>query len=84
MEGKKKVLENRVRRTLERRGYWLEKSRARDKLARTYGRYWVWESYSNTVCGRIPTREPSRDATVTLEEIADWLDSMGKEAANSE
>jgi hypothetical protein len=36
-----KVVENRLRDTLRRRGYRLEKSRRRDPHALTYGRYWI-------------------------------------------
>jgi hypothetical protein len=36
-----KVVENRLRDTLKRRGYRLEKSRRRDPHALTFGRYWI-------------------------------------------
>jgi len=75
-----KVLENRLRRTLDRRGYRLEKSRRRDPRAVTFGRYWVFENYNNTVVQSIPTSEHNCDATVTLDEIAAWCDSSGKAA----
>ena len=40
-DGEYKVLENRLRRMLDRQGYRLLKSRARDPLAVTYGGYMI-------------------------------------------
>jgi hypothetical protein len=70
-----KVLENRMRRTLARRGYRLEKSRQRDRRATTYGRYLVFEIRTNTVYDRIPADRRGSDCTVTLDEIVRWADS---------
>lgn len=39
-------LEARLRRTLERRGYALAKSRVRDPLALEYGKYYVSDSWT--------------------------------------
>jgi hypothetical protein len=74
-------LEQRVRQTLKRRGYRLEKSRRRDPLALDYGRYWVWNEYHNTVVGTIPCIKPSSNpsnGSVTLDEIAQWLDRQAE------
>jgi hypothetical protein len=76
MDKNAKVLENRMRRTLARRGYRLEKSRHRDPRATTYGRYLVFETLNNTVYDKIPTARPGSDYTVTLEEIVRWADSL--------
>lgn len=39
--GAEKVRENRIRRAAARQGLAIHKSRARDPLALTYGRYWL-------------------------------------------
>ncbi len=41
MEQAEKVRENRLRRTAERQGLAIAKSRRRDRLAKDYGLYWV-------------------------------------------
>ncbi len=74
-----KVVENRLRDTLKRRGYTLVKSRRRDPLALTYGRYWViFERSAETPFGfAIPATEgdPERDYTMTLAEVDAWCAS---------
>src|SRR5262249_43098179 len=80
MNTEKKVLENRLRRTLERRGYSLEKSRRRDRLAVDYGRYWVRDQNNNFV-GNIPcidTTYTRHGRSVSIEAVARWVDSMGQ------
>jgi hypothetical protein len=44
-----KVRENRLRRMAERRGWRLEKSRRRDRLAPDFGTYQLVDPYTNTV-----------------------------------
>jgi hypothetical protein len=44
-----KILENRLRRTLARRGYHLQRIRRIDRLAVDYGRYRVYETAGDTL-----------------------------------
>jgi hypothetical protein len=70
MRDKTKVLENRLRRTLARRGYQLMKSRARDPHALSYGGYQIVEPTSNVlVAGDTGSK---RGYGLTLEEVAEW------------
>ena len=69
-----KVLENRMRRTAARRGYFLEKSRVRDRKGTTFARYRLldtsgrdWEDHRNTI-----------PFVLTLGEVEQFLDSIGE------
>ena len=63
-EADDKVLENRLRRMLQRRGYQLIKSRRRDPRAIDYGGYMIADASTNgVVAGGSPNRlfdEPGR------------------------
>lgn len=60
-----KVLENRLRRTAERQGLRLEKSRRRDPRAVDYGRYWLLDDNNWLIEGG--------DYGTTLGGVADFL-----------
>lgn len=68
-----KVLENRVRRTLQRRGFGLQKCRVRDPRGYNYGRYWVILGHTGGLVDKIPGA--NFDQYVKLEDIAKWMDS---------
>ena len=74
-----KVIENRLRDTLRRRGYRLEKSRRRDPHALTYQRYWViWEKHEANYAGFVlPATEgdSERAYTMTLDQVDAWVRS---------
>jgi hypothetical protein len=42
-------MEDRIRLTLQRRGYRLEKCRRRDRQALGFGKYWVWDLSNHIV-----------------------------------
>jgi hypothetical protein len=69
-----KVLENRLRRTAVRRGYFLEKSRVRDRKGITFARYRLldtsgrdWEDHRKTI-----------PFVLTLAEVEQFLESIGE------
>lgn len=73
------TIEHRLRETLKRRGYRLEKSRRRDPHALTYGRYWIikerppmtWASFHiNATEG-----DADRAYTMTLGQVDAWCAS---------
>ena len=49
VEQEEKVKENRLRRTAERRGLQLTKSRRRDPRALDFGKYWLTDANGATV-----------------------------------
>ena len=59
----------RLRRTLDRRGYKLKKSKRRDPLAKDYGRYWIEDSVGEIIAGG--------ESGFTLEQAAAWVNNMG-------
>ena len=61
-----KVLENRLRRTLVRRGYSLWKSRQRDPKGTTFGRYMIVADGGRVVGGA--------GFTLALAEVERWLE----------
>jgi hypothetical protein len=67
-----KVRENRLRRTAERQGFALAKSRRRDPRAIDYGEMWLMSLASGTP-------ERSNDAWVgpfrNVDEVEEWLDT---------
>jgi hypothetical protein len=69
MEQETKVLENRLRRMAERRGYRIEKSRRRDPMAVDFGGYQLIDAFKNTVV--LGCRQHEYDAT--LQEIESFL-----------
>jgi hypothetical protein len=73
------TIEHRLRETLKRRGYRLEKSRRRDPHALTYGRYWViWEKHEANYAGFVISAtegDAERDYTMTLAEVNAWCAS---------
>lgn len=80
-----RVVENRLRLTLKRRGYRLEKSRRRDPHALTYGRYWIINERTpidHPISFYIPATEgdPNRVCTMTLDEV-DALCRSGESTA---
>ena len=69
------TIEHRLRETLKRRGYRLEKSRRRDPHALTFGRYWIIgertpidHPISFYIVGT-KGGDPTRDYTMTLDEV---------------
>lgn len=66
-----KVEENRLRRVAERRGYILEKSRRRDKLAKDYGLYRLLVDHRD-----IDDQRKKIPFTHTLIEVEQFLDSL--------
>ena len=62
-----KILENRMRRTLKRRGYILKKIKRHDEQALDYGRYRVIDQRGQLW----------RNSLVTLEEIREWVNGNG-------
>jgi hypothetical protein len=65
-----KVMENRIRRIAERRGYKLEKSRRRDDRCADFGMYRLVDPYTNVVV--FGAEFHAYDAT--LEQIEKFLD----------
>ncbi len=64
-----KVMENRFRRALARRGYSLQKSRRRDPRALDYGGYMIIDPGTNSViAGGSP-----REFSMSLSEVEAWL-----------
>lgn len=64
------VLENRLRRTLQRRGYRLMKSRRRDVQAIDYGGYMIIDASMNAVVdGGSPY-----PYSMSLEQVVSWVD----------
>jgi len=64
-----KVLENRLRRTLNRRGYVLHKSRRRDAKAFDFGGYMIVDGNSDSVvAGSTP-----RAFSMSLQDVEAWL-----------
>lgn len=63
-----KVLENRLRRMAERQGFILEKSRRRDKRAKSYGKYRLLVDHRDIDDQRLTT-----EFTQTLREIDEFL-----------
>jgi hypothetical protein len=68
-----KVLENKLRRTGLRRGLVIVKSKRRDPLSLTFGRYWVRRS--NEIVRNHPDLQPDpeREFTVDWSQIATAL-----------
>ncbi|MGH8012727.1 MAG: hypothetical protein ACREQ4_09535 [Candidatus Binataceae bacterium] len=71
-----KVFENRLRRTLERRGFQLMKSRARDPYSVTYGGYQIVDPDTNTMVAG--SGDAQRGYGLSLEEVAEWVRDMEK------
>ncbi len=66
-----KVLENRVRRALDRRGLVLHKSRRRDPRAIDFGGYMIVDAATNSVvAGASPVA-----FSLTLADVEAWLKS---------
>jgi len=65
-----KVLEDRLRRTLARRGYTLIKSRARDPKALTYGRYLI--AWGAVTADRAQCHIDG--TAMTLSDVQRWVD----------
>ena len=62
-----KVLDNKLRRMVQRRGYQLSKSRVRDPWAIGYGVYWIINPKNNS----IEAGDPQNG--MTLSEVERWL-----------
>jgi len=65
-----KVIENRVRRALERVGLSLSRSRRRDNIAPDFGCYGVLDKHGNEVFGFRHGRQRA-----TLAQIEAWVDA---------
>ena len=72
--GAEKVLENRLRRQLQRMGYRLMKSRARDPYDITFGGYQVVDIRTNGLSGG--HGNAGRGYGFTLDDVLDWITSM--------
>jgi len=76
------TVEHRLRETLKRRGYRLEKSRRRDPHALTYGRYWIilekQMPYSTAFLVPASEGDPDRAFTMTLDQVDAWCRSGKK------
>ena len=68
MDSTEKTYENRLRRMIDRRGYSLRKSRARDRYSRSYGRY----SIANPA-GRVVADD------LVLEGVEKWIERHDRE-----
>jgi len=68
-----KSIEIRLKNTLERRGYKLKKNRRRDPLAIDYGGYTILTS-----TGAPAAKGSLYNGRLTLEEVVEWVDNMGK------
>ncbi len=66
-----KSLEIRMRRTLDRRGYRLTKSRRRDDRAPDYGLYAIIDTQSN---GTVHASAPWGIHTLTLDDVVEWVE----------
>jgi hypothetical protein len=74
MTGAEKVLENRLRRQLQRMGYHLMKSRARDPHDITFGGYQIVDIQTNGLVGG--HGNAGRGYAMTLDDVLDWITSM--------
>jgi hypothetical protein len=72
--GAEKVLENRLRRQLQRMGYQLMKSRARDPYDITFGGYQIIDIRTNGLAGG--HGNAGRGYAMTLDDVQDWITSM--------
>ena len=72
-----KVLENRLRRIAERRGWRLEKSRRRDPNAVDFGGYMLVDDMKNAV---IAGGDPFA-YSLDLSQVEDWLATTSKSGA---
>lgn len=89
----KKSFETRLRHMAERRGFMLQKSRARDPGSLTYGGYQLINAqYNSVVFGGGSTHNTGRGFGATIEEIeeflrtgvnADQLDKFGRPLSSS-
>jgi hypothetical protein len=70
MTSAEKVLENRLRRMLDRRGYRLMRSRARDPRDLTHGGYHIVDHQGIIVAGR---GNIGRNYAMTLAEVHEWV-----------
>jgi hypothetical protein len=68
-----KVLENRLRRQLQRMGYRLMKSRARDPYDITFAGYQVVDVRNGLAAGH---GNAGRGYALTLDGVEDWITSM--------
>ena len=64
-----KIVENRCRRALSRRGFTLQKSRRRDPRAVDYGGYMIVDAATNTVVAGAG----SNAFSMSLDEVEAWL-----------
>jgi hypothetical protein len=69
-----KVLENRLRRQLQRMGYYLMKSRARDPYDITFGGYQIVDNQTNGLVGG--HGNAGHGYGFTLDDVQDWVTSM--------
>ena len=74
-----KILENRLRRTAERRGYVLEKSRRRDPKGKDYARYRLLVDARD-----IDAHRATMPFTLTIREVEQFLDSIGEDEFEDE
>lgn len=65
MSPDEKVKENRLRRTADRRGFRLTRSRRRDPRAVDFGRYWLTDKRTSALV--------TPDAGLTLDEVEEYL-----------
>jgi hypothetical protein len=72
MDAAEKTRENRLRRMLDRRGYTLQKSRARDPGGLTYGGYQI----VNTQTGGVDAGwgNANRGFAFSLDDVEAWLE----------
>jgi hypothetical protein len=80
-ETEHKVLENKLRRMLRRRGHSLVKSRIRDPRGIGYGKYMIAETTfsctprGNLTAGRIVAGDAGFGWTMGLDDVERWLDA---------
>lgn len=67
-----KVRENRLRRVAERRGFYLAKSRSRDRRAIGYGCYWILDP---DIHGGVIAGAERGHPALNLDEVEAFLDS---------
>jgi hypothetical protein len=73
MDTAEKTRENRLRRMLDRRGYTLQKSRARDPRDLTYNGYQIVDTGGNYLVAGLGNAK--RGFALSLDGVEDWLRS---------
>jgi hypothetical protein len=74
MTAAEKAFENRLRRQLQRMGYYLMKSRTRDPYDITFGGYQIVDIQTNGLVGG--HGNAGRGYGFNLDDVQDWIKSM--------